>query len=76
MYLRVNNETMRKEIYKIGTLLKETKLSNAQLTKVIQTSMDDLIQAGDTEDQALDRLSKIMNISGVKVRKAYLGNLK
>ena len=67
---------MRKEIYKIGTLLKETKLSNAQLTKVIQQSMDDLIQAGDTEDQALDRLSKIMNISGVKVRKAYLGNLK
>ena len=66
---------MRKEVYNIGTLLKETKLSNAQLTKVIQTSMDDLIQAGDTEDQALDRLSKIMNISGVKVRKAYLGNL-
>lgn len=66
---------MRKEVYNIGTLLKETKLSNAQLTKVIQQSMDDLIQAGDTEDEALDRLSKIMNISGVKVRKAYLGNL-
>ena len=66
---------MRKEVYKIGTLLEETKLSNAQLTKLVQQSMDDLIQAGDTEDQALDRLSKIMNISGVKVRKAYLGNL-